>query len=327
MKRCLIIQTAFIGDVILATGLIESVRKSYPEAKIDFLLRKGNQGLLAGHPHINQVLVWDKTQKKYQHLWQMIKAIRQAKYDWVINVQRFANSGLMAGFSGGKHIVGFQKNPFSFLFNEKVKHDIGNGRHEVERNHDLVTAEVSGSPENPKLYPSIQDFEKVNVYQSKAYVCMAPASVWFTKQLPPAQWQVLIKKAVQEGLTVYLLGGPADRALNDEITAGIEGEIANLAGELSFLESAALMAGASMNYVNDSAPLHIASAMNAPVTAFFCSTIPAFGFGPLSDRSECVEVEEELPCRPCGLHGKKACPEGHFKCGFQIKTPEVNAPF
>ena len=69
-----------------------------------------------------------------------------------------------------------------------------------------------------------------------------------------------------------------------------------------------------MTFTNDSAPLHFASAVNAPVTAIFCSTIPEFGFGPLSDVAHTIETEEKLLCRPCGLHGKKACPQGHFKC-------------
>ena len=74
------------------------------------------------------------------------------------------------------------------------------------------------------------------------------------------------------------------------------------------------MKNAKMNFVNDSAPLHFASAMNAPVTAIYCSTIPAFGFGPLSDISHIAEIDYKLDCRPCGLHGFKACPKGHFKC-------------
>jgi heptosyltransferase-2 len=76
------------------------------------------------------------------------------------------------------------------------------------------------------------------------------------------------------------------------------------------------MKGAIMNYVNDSAPLHFASAVNAPVTAVFCSTVPAFGFGPLSDVSFVVETDIPLSCRPCGLHGYKACPLGHFNCSI-----------
>jgi heptosyltransferase-2 len=78
-----------------------------------------------------------------------------------------------------------------------------------------------------------------------------------------------------------------------------------------------------MNYVNDSAPMHFASAVNAPVTAIYCSTIPAFGYGPLSDNSNIVETHEQLSCRPCGLHGYKACPQGHFKCAFGITNEQL----
>ncbi len=97
----------------------------------------------------------------------------------------------------------------------------------------------------------------------------------------------------------------------------------NLAGKLSFLQTAALMKDATMNYVNDSAPLHIASSVNAPVTAIFCSTVPSFGFGPLSEKSFIVEIQEIIPCRPCGLHGFKKCPEKHFKCAYNIKSEQL----
>ena len=96
-----------------------------------------------------------------------------------------------------------------------------------------------------------------------------------------------------------------------------------LAGQLSFLQSAALMEQASMNYVNDSAPMHFASAVNAPVTAVYCSTIPAFGFGPLSDEKFIVEIKEPLDCRPCGLHGYRACPRGHFNCAYKIEDSQL----
>lgn len=75
-----------------------------------------------------------------------------------------------------------------------------------------------------------------------------------------------------------------------------------------------------MNYVNDSAPMHLCSAVNAPVTAIYCSTIPEFGFGPLSDNSHILQTKEKLSCRPCGLHGFKSCPEKHFKCAWGIEV-------
>jgi heptosyltransferase-2 len=94
--------------------------------------------------------------------------------------------------------------------------------------------------------------------------------------------------------------------------------VLNLAGKLSLLASAALMENAAMCYVNDSAPLHLASAVNAPTCAVFCSTVPDFGFGPLSDVRQVIQIREELACRPCGLHGFNHCPKGHFRCAEDI---------
>jgi heptosyltransferase-2 len=96
--------------------------------------------------------------------------------------------------------------------------------------------------------------------------------------------------------------------------------VTNLAGKLSLLASAALMQKAIMNYVNDSAPMHLASALNAPTCAIYCSTVPAFGFGPLAEKSYVVEINYPLHCRPCGLHGYRACPERHFKCAYDIEV-------
>ena len=120
------------------------------------------------------------------------------------------------------------------------------------------------------------------------------------------------------------MGGKEDKALCDKIsTLSANKNIEVLAGSLNFLQSAALMQTAVMNYVNDSAPLHFASAMNAPVTAIFCSTIPGFGFNPLSDKSFTVETKVQLSCKPCTLHGRKACPLGHFKCAFTIEKQQL----
>jgi heptosyltransferase-2 len=128
------------------------------------------------------------------------------------------------------------------------------------------------------------------------------------------QWVKLSKK---QHHVIYLLGGPNDHTLCETISTQSTGRTVNLAGQLSLMESIALMKGAVRNYVNDSGPLHFASAVNAPVTAFFCSTVTDLGFGPLSEDSEVREVSG-LACRPCGLHGKKECPEGHFKCGREM---------
>ncbi|MHA4806921.1 glycosyltransferase family 9 protein [Flavitalea flava] len=332
MQKFLVIQTAFIGDVVLATAIIEKLHAFFPDAQIDFLLRKGNEDLLKGHPFLHETLIWDKKKGKLRNLWKMGGRIRRTKYDKVINVQRFAATGLLTAFSGAKQTIGFDKNPLSWLFTKKVAHIVsynpGNTTnnhpaHEIERNQQLISGFTDLVPVKPRLYPSAADYDKVLEYRRGTYITVSPASVWFTKQYPKEKWVSFIDK-VDPGTGVYLLGAPSDKELTEFIRSGTSHpSITDLSGRLSFLQSAALMEGSVMNYVNDSAPMHFASSVNAPVTAVYCSTIPAFGFGPLSDLSRIVEIKEPLDCRPCGLHGYKTCPLGHFHCATKITDEQL----
>jgi heptosyltransferase-2 len=243
-----------------------------------------------------------------------------------VNVQRFAATGLLTVFSQAKETIGFDKNPWSFLFGKKVKHEISTSDkyiHEVDRNQKLIESITDSVSAKPRLYPSLSDFEKVKDYRHPPYVCIAPASVWFTKQYPKAKWIDLISK-LPAHLYIYLIGAPSDKELCEEIKSSSQhANVVDLAGKLTFLQSAALQNGARMNYVNDSAPMHFASSVDAPVTAIYCSTVPSFGFGPLSTISNIVQTKEPLSCKPCGLHGYKACPLGHFKCAHTIEDEQL----
>jgi len=327
MKQFLIIQTAFLGDAVLVTSIVEKLHAWYPDAAIDVVVRKGNQGIFDGHPFLRTLFVWDKRRNKNKNLYALIQTLRTTKYDHVINCQRFFSTGLMTVLARGREKIGYDKNPLSFLFTRTVNHGIGDGRHEVDRLNDLIAHLTDGSRPMPRLYPTKENRSRVHEHMSSwtnghmRYVTIAPASVWFTKQWPEAKWVELIK-ALPRDLQVLIIGAPSDTAIAQSIIAAT-GRGVDLTRELKLLESAALMEGATMNYVNDSAPLHIASAMNAPVTAVFCSTVPAFGFGPLRENGRVVETSEKLDCRPCGLHGYRECPKGHFKCALGIGVSEV----
>jgi heptosyltransferase-2 len=313
IQKVLVIQTAFIGDVILATPIIEAIHQHSSNIQIDVLIRKGNEALFENHPFINEVIVWNKKDKKYRNLFSLLKRIRQSKYSAVVNCQRFAAAGILTAFSNAAIKIGFDKNPFSAFFTYKLPHQINNGLHECARNLTLLKPILITGSIQPKLYPP-----KLNFEPSEPYVCLAPASVWFTKQLPAEKWVALIG-TIPGNNSIYLTGAHTDKALCDAIIEKSNRKNTfNLCGKLSLLQSAALFKGAVMNYVNDSAPMHLCSAVNAPVTAIYCSTIPEFGFGPLSDNSNILQTKEKLSCRPCGLHGFKACPEGHFKCAWGI---------
>ena len=372
-EKFLVIQTAFIGDVVLATAIVESLHEAYPDARIDFLLRKGAEGLLNGHPYLHELLVWDKKKNKLPNLWKLLRRVRRNRYDKVINVQRYAATGLITACSGARETIGFDKNPFSFFFTTKVKHvfsgyikkagrdlslqdtqNAGRGEayagpaasltvkgvqespgshsplagelspvHEIERNNALIHHFTHRLAGKPALYPTAKDDSAVAGYTIHPYITISPASVWFTKQYPAQKWADFMDR-VPAVYTLYLLGGREDAGLAEEIREKtLHPSVVNLCGKLDFLQSAALMRDALMNYTNDSAPMHFASAVNAPVTAVYCSTIPAFGYGPLSDKHFIVEKKEPLYCRPCGLHGYRACPQGHFRCAADIRDEQL----
>ncbi len=322
-QRILVIQTAFIGDVILATSLLEKLHHTFPKSKIDYLIRKGNESLVFNHPFINELIIWNKQDSKYRSLYQLLKKIRASKYDVVINTQRFGATGMLTAFSGAPVRSGFAKNPFSLGFTHSAPHEIGNGTHEVERNQKLIAFLTDSEYALPKLYPSSTDFDLISQYSQLPFVTISPSSVWFTKQYPMDKWVDLIDQ-LPSHFNVFLLGGPGDQKQNEVVISKCKTNVPqNLAGKLRLLQSAALMRTSKMNYVNDSGPLHLCSAMNAPVTSVFCSTVPEFGFTPLSSIHYMVEGKQKLDCRPCGLHGLKKCPKGHFKCANNIETKQL----
>ena len=320
MQRILVIQTAFIGDVILATPVISELKRLFPSSKIDVLVKKGNGSLLEHDPSIQNVLEFDKKAGKCKEIMRLRKVFKKQQYDFALNLHRFGSSGILTVLSGAKKTHGFRKNPFSLFFSKRFEHQIGDSTHEVERNLSMISEFGAHPKVRPALYPGKEADEAVKTYKDEPYYCFAPASVWYTKQLPEEKWVELLQSKTSLG-KLYLLGAPEDTSLCQRIidSSGATNAV-NLAGKLTLLQSASLIKDAKRSYVNDSGPLHLASSMNAPVTAFFCSTTPDFGFGPLSDDSEIIESSSKPACKPCGLHGHSACPKAHFDCGKKINV-------
>jgi lipopolysaccharide heptosyltransferase II len=327
-KTILIIQTAFIGDTILASHFARAVKDLYPNSKIHFFLRKGNESVIQGLPTIEKTWVWDKAGGKTKNLMKLISELREIKFDMVFNLHRHFNSGLVSAMMKSPFKAGFKQNPLSMFYTRKINHQIPDPRgwHEVQRNLELIPDYKIA--DNSKIYkPELpiqqKNIDKVSPYVNDNYFVVAPASVWFTKAWSEHKYRELTSELSKMG-KVYFIGAPTDKELCDRIREGFP-NTENLCGGLNLLDSAALMKKARRVFVNDSAPLHLASCVNAKTTAVFCSTVPTFGYTPLADDSVVVDVGDELACRPCGLHGYKACPLGHFKCSEDIAINKVLA--
>ena len=146
----LIIQTAHLGDTILATAIPEKLKKYYPSSSIDFFIRKGNEDIFLDNPNINNLFVWDKKNNKYQNLISLIKTLRQKKYDYVFNLQRFYSSALVTILSNANTKVGFNKTLFQLFYDKRINHTIKNNIHEIERNNKLIEFITDNKPEKPK---------------------------------------------------------------------------------------------------------------------------------------------------------------------------------
>jgi ADP-heptose:LPS heptosyltransferase len=326
-KTILIIQTAFIGDTILASHFARAVKETYPDAKIHFFLRKGNESVISGLASVDRVWVWDKQSGKTRNLLKLISELRKMRFDIVFNLHRHFNSGLVSVLMKADQKIGFAQNPLSFFYSRKIDHKIPHpqGWHEVQRNLELIPhfSIVQNSKfYKPELPLGQKNIDKVLSYQTEDYFVVAPASVWFTKAWSEKKYRELTSELVKIGKVIFI-GASADRELCDRIRQNHPNTI-NLCGELTLLDSAALMMKARRVFVNDSAPLHLASSVNAKTTAIFCSTVPNFGYTPLADDSVVIGADH-LECRPCGLHGHKSCPLGHFKCSEEISIDRVLA--
>lgn len=327
-KTILIIQTAFIGDTILASHFARAVKEKYPNAKIHFFLRKGNESVIQGLPTIEKTWIWDKQGGKTKNLLKLILELRKIKFDMVFNLHRHFNSGLVSALMKSSARIGFKQNPLSLFYTQKINHQIPDPRgwHEVQRNLQLIPdfkIEDNSKIYKPELPIQQKNIDKVSQYVTDNYFVVAPASVWFTKAWSEQKYRELTSELVKLGKVIFI-GAPSDKELCDRIRQN-HPETLNLCGSLNLLDSAALMKKARRVFVNDSAPLHLASCVNAKTTAIFCSTVPAFGYTPLADDSVVVDVGNALECRPCGLHGYKACPLGHFKCSEDIEIKKVLA--
>jgi heptosyltransferase-2 len=150
-------------------------------------------------------------------------------------------------------------------------------------------------------------------------ISLAPGSVWATKRLP--YYAQLARELSADG-RIVIVGGSADTSLATEILAAVPDAI-DATGTLSLLASAELIGRSGVIVTNDSAPLHLASAMGTPTVAIFGPTVPDFGFGPLAP-SKIVVGHESLACRPCDRHGPRRCPLKHFRCMREL-TPELIA--
>lgn len=329
-EKILLVQTAFIGDVVLTTPLIKAVKKKFSNSKLSVLVIPQTAELLMNNPYVDEVIVYDKRgQEKSLHaFFQLVNKIKQEKFDLALVPHRSYRSSFLVFLSKIPERIGFDKNQANFFLTKKVTYQ--NNLHEIDRNLSLIQANGLKLEEKlPELFPDKNNFTTVENFLTEnevkladPLIAIAPGSTWATKRwllegfAKVADWLIQKEKA-----KVVLIGSKEDEKLANDIGNLMQTKPVVACGKLSLLESAVLLSKCKLLLANDTAPVHMAVAMKTPVVEIYGSTVPAFGFYPYGDGH--LIIEKNLPCRPCGIHGHQKCPLGHFRCMKEISAEEV----
>jgi heptosyltransferase II len=325
LSGSLVIQTSFLGDVILTTPLIAELAKHGP---VDVLVTPGGATVLANNPHIRTLIPYDKrgTYGSAQGLWQTVKEIRTRRpYEAAYLAQGSFRSGLLAMMTGARERIGFTSSTGRVLYTTQVPYRPD--WHHSQRLWSLAVLGRGDPPSRdqirPRLYPSDEERRRVDVLLREGgsadapFVALAPGSAWGTKRWP---YYVELARTLAEDSRIAVIGSRDDAAVAADIIGVLPPGAAINGIGLPLLASAELIGRAQAIITNDSAPQHLASAMGTPTLTIFGPTVPEFGFGPIAAR-HAVAGHESLSCRPCHRHGPRSCPLGHWRCMREL-TPE-----
>ena len=327
--KVLIIQTAFVGDVVLSTPLFQAARTRLGAGRIGAVVRPETADLLRNNRNVDDIVIYDKKgrQKGPVELLRLARRLREASYDAALIPHRSFRSALLGYLAGVPIRVGFDRSAGRRLMTDRVPFPAA---HEVERNLSLLAPwPVDTAGFRPVLYPDDADrdagdllMRESGIQATDRILGIGAGSVWATKRWPPERFAALIRRIADEyGYRVVLFGGEEDRPLCSDIAQASGTDPLNAAGRLSLLQSAALAARCTAFVSNDTGMGHVAAAMGTPVIAIFGPTVPAFGFTPHGVGHRVVE--RALACRPCSSHGGDRCPIGTHDCMRSITVDQV----
>lgn len=334
----LVIQTAFLGDIVLTSGFLRELRKLCPDSRITLLTTPIGAEVLQPNSWNIDFLVYDKKgkQRGFSALMQKLAEVRARKPDLVFCLHRSVRSGVIARWSGAKEIWGFKEAAARLFYTHKVSRK--DSVYEAEKNRRMLEKyfQCSGAEISP--YPELfcTDEEKAiahGLVGDVEYVVIAPSSVWATKRWPADRFGTLAAKIEKDfGLPLVIVSG-ADREDRNVVNAleqsyiasgGATSMLVNLAGKTSLGVLKAVLARAKFVICNDSAPLHLAIAVGRPGLAIFGPTVKSQGFFPfVADNTWSVVENKGLDCRPCGEHGHQRCPKTHFRCMLDLPVSMV----
>jgi lipopolysaccharide heptosyltransferase II len=317
IDRILIIRFSSLGDIILLTPLFREAKKRFPNARLDFLTSTTFASVCNNNPSIDSIYAFDRNRKG--ELARTITLVKENRYDLILDAHCSLRSRLLLlkafGLRGiiNKFIVSIDKRSWSrnlliytkinFLNNAITQREAYCKLLEsvsADHSFDTATELFPGQTEITKVSAILNEFGD----EDKPMVAIGPGASFKGKCWPKGNYLQLSDKLIQKGYRVVLLGGKEDEEPG-WIIENSRFNMLNLAGKLSYLETAAILQRCFFTVSNDSAIVHFAESSGIPVLAIFGPTTGEFGYGPFLKNSHLVEIP--LNCRPCSRNGKGEC--------------------
>ncbi|MCC6848914.1 MAG: lipopolysaccharide heptosyltransferase II [Deltaproteobacteria bacterium] len=330
--RILLVQTGFLGDIILTTPLVAALRRARPDTELWMMVTPAGAPLVAAHPDLDGVLVDDKrgADRGIAGFARLVRKLRRADVTIAIAAHKSVRTALGLRAAGIPRRIGFASAPAAALYSERVVRPAA--VHDRDRLLALLAPFAIAAVDAETAHPRVA-LDTATRGRARALLAarvgglplaaLCPGSAWRTKRWPPRAFAALARALAADGYGCLLLGSPDERGLTAEVHAAAGGATIDLGGATDLPLLAALLAEAAVVVSNDSAPMHLASAADVPQVAVFCATTPGQGYGPLGRRAEVVE--RDLACRPCGRHGGARCPRGTDDCMELVTVDEVRA--
>jgi heptosyltransferase-2 len=320
-----------MGDVILSTSVIETLRKTYPSAFIAMMVKPSWRELLDGNPYLNEIITYDKDGVHHGIFGTMKFSWRLRKYDFdmVLVLNPRARSHWCVWLAGIPVRIGFDSES-GWLLTHRVpfrKHE--GKKHEIEYMMELLKfLNIEDQNHHPFVAVSREAAQHVDqickdlkVDGSKPAVAIHPSSSCLSRRWMPERFAELADRLIDHyGVKVFLISGASEKSFADSVEKTMKHPSLNVAGKLSLKETAGLLKRCIMLISNDSGPTHLAAAVGTPVVAIFGASqsgLSSTRWKPFG--SDHVVLQKDVGCKICLAHD---C-EIQFRCLTELSVDEV----
>jgi heptosyltransferase-2 len=309
-KKILIVRLSSLGDILLTTPLIRTLKNNFPHLEIDFLVRRKYKDLLFYNPYIKKLLIYEREDRLNDKL---KKEINGNNYDLVIDLQNnFRSSKIISQLQCDK--VKFNKRTIDKLLLVNFKINRLKNSPSIAERYAVTIDNLTLDGQGLDLFLPADINSRIK--SEKKVIGFCPGSRHYTKMWLKDYFIELGNKLAGEGFVIALFGGKSDVNICKELSAEIKNSI-NLSTEDDIFQIAKDMQSCLAIVCNDSGLMHTVTTVKVPVVAIFGSTVKEFGFFPYKSKSIILE-NNSLSCRPCSHIGRDSCPKRHFKCMKEI---------